>query len=480
MEQKSISKNYIFNLSYQILLYVVPFVTTPYLSRVLAAEGVGRYSFAQSIVSYFVLAATMGTTLYGQRKIASLRRDPVAQTAAFLEIFLLRIATTSAALLIYALVVLPLCGNPALYLVAALDIVAVGVDLSGFFQGQEEFGVIAGCNGLCKLASVALIFLCVKSAADLNRYVLIYCGTAVLGFISEWLFVPRHFVHGCSIDLHMPFRHIRPALSLFVAQVAMQVYTVLDKTMIGVITRSDIQNGYYEQAQKLIHVLLAFATSLGTVMASRMVMLWKEGRRDAIQEMIEVSFRMTAAVGLPIAAGVMLIAHRFVPIFYGDGFAGVVPLLYVLAALIPIIGCSNVLGVQYLIPTGQERFLTYSVLAGSATNVVLNALLISRFQAVGAAIASVLAESCVTAVQIHIVQKEELNLKPLAGIFARYLVCCLPMAGVGVLVERVAPQGIPGLALIIAVCAATYGAVLLLIRDPVVETLRIQIRQMRR
>ena len=54
----------------------------------------------------------------------------------------------------------------------------------------------------------------------------------------------------------------------------MQVYTVLDKTMIGLLTGSDTQNGYYEQGQKLIRVLTALVTSVGAVMASRVANLW--------------------------------------------------------------------------------------------------------------------------------------------------------------------------------------------------------------
>ena len=57
---KSIKKNYIYNLTYQILALMAPLITTPYVSRVLGAEAIGEYSYAYSIVYYFMLAAILG------------------------------------------------------------------------------------------------------------------------------------------------------------------------------------------------------------------------------------------------------------------------------------------------------------------------------------------------------------------------------------------------------------------------------------
>ena len=41
MAKKSITKNYIYNLAYQILIILLPIITAPYLSRVLGAENIG-------------------------------------------------------------------------------------------------------------------------------------------------------------------------------------------------------------------------------------------------------------------------------------------------------------------------------------------------------------------------------------------------------------------------------------------------------
>lgn len=468
MKKNSLSQNFIFYLVYQILLYIVPLVTTPYLSRVLGAEGIGRYSFAQSIVSYFVLAATLGTTLYGQRKIASLKNDPAAQTQAFWQIFLLRVVTTAVALAVYGVVVLPACGAPVLYLVSAIELLGVAFDISWFFQGEESFATITKCNGICKILSVALIFLLVRTAADLNMYVVIYCGMTVAGNLAQWTFVPRYLQRGAVVRPLAFGQHLKPALGLFVAQVAIQVYTVLDKTMIGVITRSDEQNGYYEQAQKLIRVLTTLTTSIGTVMASRVAILWREEKYDEIEKMLQTSFRVIFCLACPVVVGVLLVAERFVPIFYGNGFEEVVPLLYILVFLIPIIGISNVIGMQYLVPTGKETYLTRSVMIGSIVNVGFNAFLIPRFGALGAAIASVIAETCVSCIQAYTVH-EVLNFKPIGRLFVRYCLCSAPVAVLGEAINGIAPQGIWGLVIVVIPCIAVYLLELAFLKDPALK-----------
>ena len=70
-----IVKNYLYNLSYQILILIVPLITTPYVSRTLGAKGIGTFSYTNSIVQYFILFGCIGLNLYGQREIAYVQHE---------------------------------------------------------------------------------------------------------------------------------------------------------------------------------------------------------------------------------------------------------------------------------------------------------------------------------------------------------------------------------------------------------------------
>ena len=82
----SIKKNYLYNLAYQVLAIIVPFVTTPYVSRVLGAQGIGDYSYTYSIVTYFGIFAVTGTATYGMREIAKLQHNDALRSNKFWEI----------------------------------------------------------------------------------------------------------------------------------------------------------------------------------------------------------------------------------------------------------------------------------------------------------------------------------------------------------------------------------------------------------
>lgn len=471
---KSLAKNYFLNLSYQILVVVLPLVTAPYLARVLGPDRIGEYSFMQSIVSYFALFSVLGTSLYGQKMIAGCHARGESKTQLFVELVLLRALNVAVALGCYFAVIFPQMDNPTLCAVAAIEILAVAFDISWFFQGIEQFQNITLCSGIAKLAGAASIFIFVKSRADLSAYVVCLCGSALLGNAAQWLFVRPCLERGVLARPSIG-QHYRPALSLFISQFAIQAYTVLDKTMIGLITRSDFENGYYDQTQNLIHALVTLVTSIGTVMASRITILWNSDetrRHDAVQELVLFSFRLVFALGLPIAAGTILISSRFVPIYYGDQYDPVIPLMRMLAIIVPIIGCSNITGMQLFVPTGRERLLTRAVAVGAIVNVALNALLISWKGALGAAAASVLAELTVTLVQIFYARCD-VDVKQIARLLLRYALLTAVIVAVGMLVSSIAPAGLRGMLAVVAACVATYLALLLGLRDPVLKLFKM-------
>ena len=170
MKEKSIKRNYVYNVVYQVLAIIVPIITMPYVSRVLNAEGIGLYSYGSSIASYFVLAATLGTTVFGQRAISYVQGDIEARSRAFWELFIFRLISTAIALAAYAAVFFAfLKDNGTMYLILALNVVNVATDISWFFQGIEEFGKIVIRNVVFRILNHAAIFIFIKTASDLYK-----------------------------------------------------------------------------------------------------------------------------------------------------------------------------------------------------------------------------------------------------------------------------------------------------------------------
>ena len=203
-----------------------------------------------------------------------------------------------------------------------------------------------------------------------------------------------------------PFTNLRVILSLFVPTIAISIYTVLDKTMIGVITGLEAENGYYEQAMKLSQIVLSVVTALGTVMIPRIGYHYEKREIEVVRNYMYRSYQFVWFLGIPLCFGIIAVASNVVPWFFGVGFDKVIPLLSILSFLILAIGINNVTGMQYLIPTKRQNIFTYTVLTGAVVNFIFNLILIPKLYSIGAAFASVLAETVIAIVQIFIVKKE--------------------------------------------------------------------------
>ena len=460
--EKSIKKNYIFNLSYQILLLITPLITTPYVSRVLGADGIGTVSYAESIASYFVLFATMGITTYGQREISYVQQSVEKRSIVFWNTKILEFVTSGAMLVAYLIFAI-LQQQSIIYVIFAYNIIAVFFDVSWFFQGLEEFGKIVLRNVIFKLINIVYIFTFIRTKDDLILYVIGLTFFSALSNLSLWFYLPKYITKVEKSELH-PFKNFKVVLGLFIPTIAIQVYTVLDKTMIGIITQDSFENGYYEQALKISKMVLTVVASLGTVMIPRIGYYFKEGDKSKIRDLMYRGYQFVWFLGIPLCFGLVMVSSNFVPWFFGSGYDKVADLLKMLAFLILAIGINNVTGMQYLIPTGREKLFTITVLIGAGVNFCLNSILIYFFQSVGAAVASVIAESTIAIVQIIMVRKE---LSPLEIVKRgkNYCIAGAVMVGVLFILNRYLTSGIVNTAILVISGACSYFIVLLVLRD---------------
>lgn len=466
MGKKSISKNYLYQLSYQILALIIPLITTPYISRVLGAEGIGIYSFTYSIATYFILFGSLGIAMYGQREIAYVQDKKEERSRIFWEIVILRLVlmTISATVFYFAY-----CTGEEYqlyYKILLIELFSNAIDISWLFQGLEEFKKTVTRNFIIKAAFTICIFIFVKSPADLTKYFFVAIGGNLLGNLSLWIYVPK-YVQKIKIKSLKVFRHLKYTFFLFIPQIATQVYTILDKTMIGYIVADKSEVGYYEQAQKVINMLLTLVTSLGTVMVPRMANTFASGDKEQMKRYLQNSFKFTYTIAFPVMLGVIAVSANFVPIFFGEGYESVVPLINILAITILFIGMSNVTGTQLLLPTKRQKEFTISVTIGAIVNFVLNWIFIYHYRAIGGAITTVISEILVAGIQLWFLRKEW-DLKEILKLARNNVIAGVLMFIVAYGIGMVISNPILGIVLQIAAGVAVYGITLLLLKDPFV------------
>ncbi|MBF0601156.1 flippase [Limosilactobacillus oris] len=396
-------KNYLYNASYQILNLLIPLITVPYISRVLGAHDVGINEYTNSWVTFFYLMGQMGITLYGNREVAYHRDDLYERSRTFWGVEALQLLTVSASLTAYLVAVFLFSTTFKYYfLLQGIWIIATGLDVSWYFMGLENFKVTVVRNTFVRLISIVLIFTIVKDVNDLGKYIAILGGTQLVGNLTLWPYLKDNLVWVKISEWH-PFKHFYPALLLFIPTITTQVYLVLNRLMLGRMS-TQVSLGNFGQADKIVKFVLAIVTATGTVMLPHVANKFAKGDIKGVRDSLYSSFNFVSAISVPMMFGLMAISERFAPWFLGADFELAGKIMFLESPIIVLIAWSNVTGTQYLMPVNRVKEYTTSVTVGAVSNIVFNLFLIEGWGANGAAVATVLSEFLVSAVQIAMIR----------------------------------------------------------------------------
>ena len=401
---QSITKNVFYNVLLNIASVIFPLITAPYISRVLEPDGVGLYNFATTYAGYFALVAMLGIPTYGVREVSKARDNKETLTKLISQLMSIAAITTLAVSIIYLLSIAligQLTENYIIFLIAGFVIYLAPFKINWYYQGIEDFGFITKVSLIVKTLSVICLFIFVHDKNDLIIYVILSVLGGVLADVWNYVKMWKSGIRP-KLTLEGLKSHINPLLILFASSIAVSIYTVLDTLMLGFIKDYE-EVGYYTNAMHISKVILYAVTSLSIVAVPRVSYYMKNKDYENINLLMNKSFSVVSFLAFPVAIGLACITPTFVPLFFGVKFIGSIIPLMVLSMLIIAIGLNNLTGVQMLIGMGLDKLFLYSVLVGTISNVILNAILIPLWGATGASIASVVAETLILLVTIYFV-----------------------------------------------------------------------------
>ncbi|WP_418611259.1 polysaccharide biosynthesis C-terminal domain-containing protein [Levilactobacillus brevis] len=399
-----ILKNYLYNIFYQIFILLVPIVTTPYLARVIGPTGVGINSYTSATIQYFILFGSIGINLYGNRQVAFVRNNRELLTQTFYEIYILRIISITLAYLAFLIFLLFTSRFQVYYWAQSVSLIAAAFDISWFFMGVENFAVTVLRNFIVKIITVISILTLVRSHSDLTLYIFILSISLLIGNLTLFPNL-KSYIGKPNLKSMNIFHHIRPAVILLIPQIATQIYLVLNKSMIGLIS-SVRAAGYFDQSDKIVKITLAIVTATGTVMLPHVANAFANGEYQKTKNYLYKSFSFVSAMSIPMFFGLLAIADKFIPLFLTAKFNEVIPIIMIESVVIWLIAWSNAIGTQYLLPTNQSKAYSISVILGAAINLLCNIPLIVLWGALGASIATVISEATVTSYQLWAIRRQ--------------------------------------------------------------------------
>lgn len=418
-------KNYIYNLIYQLLNILLPIITIPYVSRVLGADGLGIYALTSTYAQYFVLFGMLGLSTYSSREIAYNRDNTEKLSEVFWELNFLRFITMGISMLMYLIFIfINKSTDKSLIIIQGILLINSIVDISWLFVGLENFKKIVVRNIIVKFIGVILIFLLVKKSSDVWLYALILVGSQLLGQVAMWFEIPRYIKFKYPKKLSLG-NHLILSLRLFIPQIAIAVYTMLDKVMLGIFS-NDREVGMYDNSQRIIKVLVVFVTVLSTVTIPKMANLYKNNKHKEFENNVYKSFKFVTFISFPLTFGLIAITNSFVPWFYGSNFYGINGFFYLGSFLMITLGWSSILGNQVLISIGKEKEFTISVIFGAIINIIFNFILIKKLNGIGTMIASLIAEYTGMFLMAYFL-KDLINIKRLFSVVPRYLLSSIIM-----------------------------------------------------
>lgn len=407
-----LKNNIVYQLVFQVVTVLSPLIVTPYISRTLGAEEIGKYTYAYSIAYYFVLVAGLGINAHGTRQIASAKNDKKQLEETFSNLFWVHIFISAITTAVYLIAIL--CGvnraNQKLSLIMLFYLLSAVVDVKWFFQGLENFKITVLRSIIIKIIYICAVFVFVHSKTDTAIYTFIMVFVSF--FIAEaslFILVPRY------IRLRKPnysgiIREIKPLFVLFIPSVANLLLRHFDKIMLGVLSTYK-QLGYYENSDKIFTILSTFITAIGDVLLPRISNLLVSDNQEKANKIFNYALRIGIIISCAFTFGIISIAREFVPIFFGNEFSECIRIIQWIAPSIIMVAFSVSIRKQFLIPRYKNKVYLIATGSGLVSNLIGNAILIPCFGAMGAVYATLIAEMTVIICQFLMIRKE-LNYLP--------------------------------------------------------------------
>lgn len=399
------ASNYVYSVLYRLSICVLPLIITPFSARLLGSEGVGLYAFSSSVACYFIIFGRLGLEHYGNRTIAVVRHDPEGLRRTFWSIYAMQCLTSVVSCLAYALLIhLLFPDDLMIYWMQGPYVASVLFDVSWYFYGTEQFRITTIRSLITRGLVVVAMFWFVRSSDDLWIYTLVMSVFFLVEQLSLWPFLLRQ-LKPVRVTWREVAVHFKPNVALFLPLIALSVYSLMDKLMLGAMA-GNAEVAFYNYADSIINLPKGIVMALGSVMLPRLARLAESNDYAACQESLRKSLSFINMVSCALCFGIAGVAPVFVPFFLGPGFEKTVHLTMYLALVMIPMSIIDVIQTQYLIPLHKERVYIGSVTLGAVVNVILNVLFIPSLTSVGAVIGTFGAQLAVCAYQLFSIREQ--------------------------------------------------------------------------
>lgn len=402
-----LKKNILYSSFLTTSLYIFQFITYPYVARVLGVTNIGICNYVQSIVQYFSLFSMLGITTLGVREIAKCNGDKIKLNQTFSQLFTLNAVFTVIVLAIYFLLIETIPNfiqyRKLLY-IGATQIFFGTFAVEWLFRGLEEFKYITIRTLFVRLTYVISIFVFVRDSDDYTAYFLIYSAMIIANGVINWSYGKR-LVKFSVQPLPLIKSYVKPLIFLGSQLILTSLYTTFNIVYLG-LTSGDTQVGYYTTATKVENIILALYSSFTLVMMPRISSLMQSEQQEDVKRLLQNSFNLLFAFVFPCVFFSEFYANELVYLVAGNGYEGAVLPMRIVMPLMLIVGLEQILIVQILMPSRSDKQVFINSIIGAVCSILLNVLLVSKFESIGSSIVWFVSELAVMTAALYFVKQK--------------------------------------------------------------------------
>lgn len=403
-EYRVLAENFLSLSTLQVLVYIIPFITLPYLTRVLGVYNYGLVNFAIAFNTYFIIITDYGFNLSAVREISVNREDPQRVSEIFSSVMLIKgiLATLSFCILLLVILNIPRFSiNWQVYIFAFGLVIGNVIFPTWFYQGMERMKYITVLNVLTNLIFLAAIFIFIKRPSDYLYVPLLQSmGTLTAGVISQWIIRTRFNVRFHLPPLRTVYETFRDSTQFFLSRVSVSIYTSSNSFFLGLFA-GNTAVGYYSAAEKLYTAAQGLYSPLMQVTYPYMA----KTRNRAFHRKV---LRYSLILNTILCGGIILFAPTIIGILFGPQYMPSVNVLRLLAVALMVVIPSILLGYPFLAVLGQQRYANGSVIIGSIVHLIM-LLAVSAFMNIYiVACLVIITETIVLAIRVYGIKKHNL------------------------------------------------------------------------
>jgi O-antigen/teichoic acid export membrane protein len=389
LDKRKIFSDYVFNLLRTVLNVAMPMITLPFVLNRIGPENYGIFSYSNSIISYFTMAAVLGIPTYASREIARVKgTDQVGVIAS--EIYVIQFISVTVACLVFYLGFFPLFPDEQKTVFLLLSILIGGnfFNTEWFFIGEQRFKFIAVRSMVVKILNVAAILMFIKEGDNCNRYALISALTGLgNGLANMWGIIPRFTLKNLRIK-----RHIKPVFVLFALSITGMINSSIDKTLTGVLV-GPLYVGFYTVGFRITRIIQQVFTAMNSIIFPRVTQTLVNEGEDKSMKLITFNMDYILMFSWPILLGLSLYARDIILLLFEPELLPAATALIILTGTVPVIAILNVVRQQVLLARDKDKVLIVLTIITTISNICFNLLLVPSYQHNGAAVATLMAES---------------------------------------------------------------------------------------